>query len=97
MGEARHSFGDGEVTRIGKLYAHLLASAKITLSFREFEQLIRAFGFTLDRQRGSHRTYVHPLCTRPLVIQLKKADGAAPYQVRQFIAMIEEFHLSMDD
>lgn len=84
------------MTRVGKLYAHLLASAKITISFRDFEQLIRAFGFTLDRRRGSHRTYTHPLCTRPLVIQ-PKGDMAAPYQVREFIAMIEEFHLSLDD
>lgn len=85
------------MTRIAKLYAHILGSAKITVSFREFEQLIRAFGFTLDRQRGSHRTYTHPLCTRPLVIQPKKGDTAAPYQVRAFIAMIEEFHLTLDD
>lgn len=85
------------MTRIGKLYAHLLVSSKITLSFREFEQLIRAFGFALDRQRGSHRAYIHPSCTRPLVIQPKNGDAAAPYQVREFIAMIEEFHLSLDD
>lgn len=85
------------MTRIAKLYAHLLASSKITLSFREFEQLIRAFGFTFDRQRGSHRTYTHPACKRPLVVQPKKDDAAAPYQVREFIAMIEEFQLSLDD
>jgi predicted RNA binding protein YcfA (HicA-like mRNA interferase family) len=84
------------MTRIVKLYAHLLASQKISISFREFEQLLRAFGFTLDRQRGSHRTYTHPDCTRPLVIQPKNGDAAAPYQVRAFIAMIEEFHLSLD-
>jgi predicted RNA binding protein YcfA (HicA-like mRNA interferase family) len=30
------------------------------IRFRDFEQLLRKFGFELDRQSGSHRSYRHP-------------------------------------
>jgi predicted RNA binding protein YcfA (HicA-like mRNA interferase family) len=30
------------------------------IRFRDFEQLLRKFGFDLDRQSGSHRIYRHP-------------------------------------
>lgn len=29
--------------------------------FADFERLLQAFGFTLDRQSGSHRIWWHPV------------------------------------
>jgi hypothetical protein len=40
------------MTQITKLYAGLLANPRSTLSFRDFEALLGAFGFELSRTRG---------------------------------------------
>lgn len=48
------------MTKPSKLYEQLLANSSKTISFRDFERLLRAFGFELDRTVGSHRQYVHP-------------------------------------
>lgn len=48
------------MTQIAKLYAGILTNPAGTISFRDFERLLVAFGFTLDRTKGSHRQYIHP-------------------------------------
>jgi len=65
-----------------------------TISFRDFERLLIALGFKLDRTSGSHRIYVHPRVSRPLSVQPRGKD-AKPYQMRQLRAMIEEFGLKL--
>ena len=82
------------MSRIAKLYAGALANPG-SLSFREFERLLAAFGFVLARTVGSHRQYVHPAVPRPLPIQ-PGGKSAKPYQVEQFLAMIEQYDLDMD-
>lgn len=84
------------MTQIAKLYARVLANPKLALSFRDFLALIAAFGFTHARTRGSHRTWVHPDCPRPLVLQPVGKD-AKRYQVRQFLDMVEEFGLKLEE
>lgn len=84
------------MTRIAKLYATLNANRRGIISFRDFEALLRAFGFKLERTVGSHRQYVHPRVPLPLPIQPEGKD-AKRYQVRQFLDMIEEFSLSIDE
>lgn len=84
------------MTQVAKLYAAVLANPRASLSFRDFEQLLRAFGFTLKRQRGSHRSYKHPICRRAMVVQ-PKGNQAQAYQVSEFLDMIEEYRLTMDD
>jgi len=37
-----------------------IVAARRDIRFRDFEQLLRAFGFEFDRQSGSHRIYRHP-------------------------------------
>ena len=48
------------MTRVAKLYASVATNPRALLSYREFERLLTAFGFRLDRTRGSRRHYVHP-------------------------------------
>lgn len=43
------------MTRIGKLRDKLVRGSP--LSFAEFEQLLHAYGFVLDRVKGSHQIY----------------------------------------
>ena len=83
------------MSQLGKLYVQVLANPGRSLLFRDFIALIIAFGFTLDRTRGSHQVFVHPACPRLLVVQPLGKD-AKRYQVRQFLDMIEEFGLKLD-
>ncbi len=83
------------MTRTAKLYAGLLVSRKITLSFRQFEQLLRAFGFVLDRTVGSHRHYVHPAIAEILTV-LPDGKGVKPYLVRRFLELVDRYGLSME-
>jgi len=84
------------MTRIAKLYAWILANPRASISFREFERLLIAFGFTLDRITGSHRNYKHPAAPRPLSIQ-PRGKMAKPYQIDQFLAMVQDFGLTLDE
>ena len=83
------------MTKVAKLYEALLSNPRALISFRDFERLLNGFGFIHDRTIGSHRQYTHPLVPRPLPVQPGGKD-AKPYQVRQFLDMIEEYGLSMD-
>ncbi|MBB4860413.1 putative RNA binding protein YcfA (HicA-like mRNA interferase family) [Novosphingobium chloroacetimidivorans] len=84
------------MVRPAKLYELLLQSTSRSVAFRDFIALIEAFGFEEARQRGSHRCFAHPDCTKLLVVQPKGAD-AKRYQVRELLDMIEEFGLTLKD
>jgi predicted RNA binding protein YcfA (HicA-like mRNA interferase family) len=66
------------------------------LRFAELCTLATAFGYRLDRTSGSHHIFVHPKATRPLNFQ-EVGDKAKPYQVKQFLRDIEEFHLTIKE
>ena len=76
-----------------KLYQRLLES-RSSIPFRDFQRILEAFGFTLDRTNGSHRQYRHPRASRPLSIQ-PRGNMAKPYQVDQFLDIVEEFGLTI--
>lgn len=82
------------MTRIGKLQDKMLRGSP--LSFAEFERLLAAYGFVLDRVRGSHHIFKHP-DTADRINAQPDGKSAKPYQVRQFIVMIEANGLSLDD
>jgi predicted RNA binding protein YcfA (HicA-like mRNA interferase family) len=81
------------MTQIEKLYARLVRDRAAT-RFADFERILRAFGFTLDRIGGSHHIYGHPDVPRRLSIQ-PRGGQAKPYQIDQFLDMVEEFGLEM--
>lgn len=64
------------------------------MRFRDFERILKAFGFQLDRISGSHHIYKHPDVCRLLSIQ-PRGDKAKPYQIDQFLDIVEEFGLEM--
>lgn len=66
------------------------------MSFRNFERLLLAFGFTLDRIVGSHRQYVHPHVPRPFPVQPEGKD-AKRYQVREFLELVEAYGLHIEE
>lgn len=79
-----------------KLYALLLHSSNRTVSFRDFERLLRAFGFECERTTGSHRQYAHPKVTRPFPVQ-PEAKDAKRYQVRELLELVETYGLYIDE
>ena len=83
------------MTNPAKLYARLLGNPSQLISFRDFERLLSAFGFEHVRTKGSHRQYVHPKVPRPLPVQPESKD-AKPYQVREFLELIEEHRLYIE-
>lgn len=84
------------MTKPDKLYALLLQSTNRSVDFRDFVAMVEAFGFVQIRTKGSHRSYAHDACPKLLVLQPKGKD-AKRYQVREFLAIIEEYRLTLED
>ena len=80
--------------KAAKLYAELLVAPSRRISFRDFEGLLRAFGFEHARTVGSHRQYVHALVRRPFPVQPDGKD-AKRYQVREFLELVTTYGLHM--
>jgi predicted RNA binding protein YcfA (HicA-like mRNA interferase family) len=78
-----------------KLLRKILSGSK-NIRFADMLTLAQAFGFRLDRIEGSHHIMVHPDVPRPLNLQ-KVGGQAKPYQVRQFLKLIEQHNLRMED
>lgn len=78
-----------------KLLEKILAGSK-NIQFDELVKLVEAFGFTLSRINGSHHIFTHPDISEIVNLQNRKGK-AVPYQVRQFLALIEEYALTLED
>ena len=81
--------------RARKIYERLLASPH-NIRFADRCKVAEAFGYRLDRTRGSHHIYEHPAVTRPLNLQSCGGE-AKPCQIRQLLRDVEEFHLTLND
>jgi HicA toxin of bacterial toxin-antitoxin, len=55
-----------------------------------------AFGFRLDRVSGSHHIFSHDGIAELLNLQDRKGK-AKPYQIRQFLALIEQYDLPVEN
>jgi len=71
-------------------------NAPQNMRFADLCALATAFGYKLDRVKGSHHIFVHPRADRPLNLQ-SAGGNAKPYQVKQLLRDIETFHLSLED
>lgn len=59
-------------------------------------RLVRAYGFRHGRIRGSHHIFVHPDVTE--LVNLQEVRGhAKPYQIRQFLRLVERYNLKTED
>ena len=84
------------MVKLSKIYQQLVAGRAGIISFRDFVWLLEAFGFRHNRTNGSHHVYGHPKLERPLIIQPIGKDAKA-YQVAQFLDMVEQAGLEMDE
>jgi predicted RNA binding protein YcfA (HicA-like mRNA interferase family) len=62
----------------------------------DFVNLIEGFGFRLSRVRGSHQIFVH--AGIPELVNSQNVGGQVkPYQVRQVLKLVEQYHLRLVD
>ncbi len=78
-----------------KLLEKALRGSK-NISFHEMTTIVEAFGFHLSRVNGSHHIFAHPQVHE--LVNLQEVDGKAkPYQVRQFLKLVELYDLKLGD
>ena len=76
-----------------KLLQKALAGSR-NIRFGDMVSLAEAFGFRMARVSGSHHIFEHP--DLPEIINLQDWKGQAkPYQVRQFLELVEEYRLQL--
>jgi predicted RNA binding protein YcfA (HicA-like mRNA interferase family) len=73
-----------------------ILSGSRNIRFAEMTALVEAFGFHLSRIQGSHHIFAHPEVAE--LVNLQEVRGEAkPYQVRQFLKLVERHHLELED
>ena len=66
------------------------------VKFNDFVLLLSYFGFKLRRTNGSHHIYKNYTIGKSINIQNIKGE-AKSYQIKQFLEIIEEYELEMED
>lgn len=78
-----------------KVLQKILSGSK-NVRFTDFVGLVEAFGFGLERVNGSHHIFTHP--DVPELVNLQEVKGEVkPYQVRQFMKLVERYDLRLGD
>jgi predicted RNA binding protein YcfA (HicA-like mRNA interferase family) len=78
-----------------KLLQKILGGSK-NIRFTEMVTLIESFGFKLNRTDGSHHIFSRPGI--PELVNLQDVKGQAkPYQIRQFLKLVEKHDLKLED
>lgn len=78
--------------RLRQLLRRLSLGALNNVRFTEFVGLLEGFGFQLDRIAGSHHIFTHPAIRELLNVQQVRGQ-AKPYQIRQFLRLVERYNL----
>jgi predicted RNA binding protein YcfA (HicA-like mRNA interferase family) len=77
-----------------KLLTKLARGTVANVAFADMRRLVEDFGFELARVNGSHHIFTHKGI--PELINLQDVGGQAkPYQIRQFMRLIERYDLSL--
>lgn len=78
-----------------KLLKKIIGGSK-NIRFADMINLVRGFGFELSRTEGGHHIYFRP--DIPELVNLQNVKGQAkPYQIRQFLKLIEKHNLRLED
>jgi predicted RNA binding protein YcfA (HicA-like mRNA interferase family) len=82
------------MTRIAKLYEQMQRNKRG--KFADLQKLLLAHGFKLNRVRGSHEVYVRDDVPEHITTQ-PNGKEAMDYQVREFLRIVREYRISLDD
>lgn len=78
-----------------KLVARLSRGELRNVAFLDMVNLAKGYGFALVRVRGSHHIFQHPAASE--MLNLQEVNGEAkPYQVRQFMRIVERHNLRLE-
>jgi HicA toxin of bacterial toxin-antitoxin, len=79
-----------------RLLARLARGDVANISYSDLRRLVEMFGFELRRTSGSHHIFAHPEV--PELLNLQEVRGQAkPYQVRQFLRLVERYALRLEE
>lgn len=79
-----------------KLLRRLASGSVHNVAFNDMVSLVKGFGFRLSRINGSHHIFAHPAIQE--LVNLQDVDGEAkPYQIRQFLRLVERYNLPLED
>jgi predicted RNA binding protein YcfA (HicA-like mRNA interferase family) len=78
-----------------KLLQKIIDGSK-NIRFSEMVNLVEGFGFELSRTDGSHHIFFRP--DIPELVNLQNVKGQAkPYQIRQFLKLVEKHNLKLEE
>ena len=79
-----------------RLLKRLSQGALRNIAFGDMIDLVEGFGFKLARVTGSHHIFSQP--TIQELVNLQEVKGQAkPYQIRQFLKLVERYNLKLED
>lgn len=79
-----------------RLLAKLARGHFQNVPFRDMTSLVQGFGFELARVEGSHHVFRHAGVAE--LVNLQNVQGEAkPYQIRQFLRIVERYNLRLED
>jgi len=79
-----------------RLLRRITGGALRNVRFADIVDLVGAFGFSRSRTSGSHHIFSHPDLSE--LINLQEVNGQAkPYQIRQFLRLVERYNLKLED
>jgi predicted RNA binding protein YcfA (HicA-like mRNA interferase family) len=78
------------------LLERLASGQPRNVAFEDMARLVEGFGYRLTRTSGSRHIFSHPAI--PEMINLQEVKGEAkPYQIRQFLKIVERHDLRLED
>ncbi len=79
-----------------RLLRRLSEGSLRNIAFGDKMNLAQGFGFRVARVAGSHHILVHPGIPELVNLQEVKAE-AKPYQIRQFLRLVERYNLALEE
>lgn len=71
-----------------------ITDSPTNVRFADMVNLVEAFGFRLRRITGSHHIFGHPAIPEQINLQ-KVGSEAKPYQIRQFLRIVERYNMQI--
>jgi len=73
-----------------------IISGSKNIRFADMVNLVRGFGFKISRTEDNHHIFSRP--DIPELVNLQNVKGQAkPYQMRQFLKLVEKHNLKLED
>ena len=79
-----------------KLLKRLSEGHLRNVAFGDIITMVEGFGFRQVRTSGSHHIFAHPDVAELVNLQDVKGE-AKPYQIRQFLRLVEKYNLRLEE